>query len=598
MVRRLQIIVCHHYLREVREVLEAEGYDNVGVGSYRAGCTQSNATLTPEELEALRGFSRRPEDEDLIVLGFCCVSRTGDVLDALSPTAVHAVDSCFSLFANSKWVRQLQAEGAYLLTPGWLDQWRQRIDGWGFDQQHAQEFFRESISRIVLLETGVARPSGGEFKEFCEYLGLPGETHDVGLEVMRLHVEKAILEWRLNCHAADFRAASSRSDSLVAQQAMTFDLLAELTRTMGEDEAVEKVLEIFSMLTGAGCVDYVPVDGGGYGEIRSTRSVPVRYDEVSGCLRALRPGDAYAMLSGGFAVRVSFREADLGVLLVRELPISDRVGDYLNLALAIVNLCGLAISNARTETARRRAERELVEKVQELERSNADLTQFAHTVSHDLQGPLSTVSGFLGLLVRKYGDQLDEGAHKYIRHAVDGTTHMNRFILDLLEYSRAGTRAATLLPVDLREVVEQVRLSLHANIDEAGATVELSPALPSVLGHNGLLGQLFQNLIANAIKFRSELPSVVRIGAERVGDFWQISVEDNCIGFDMRDSERVFRIFQRVCNPREFEGTGIGLAVCQRVVERHGGKIWAESKPGKGSTFHFTLMPATALKQL
>ncbi len=597
MARRLRILVCHHYIKETRAVLKACGWGDVKVGGYPARCVTPCAMLSEEEREALKAFSHRPADEDLIIVGFCCVGRAGGVLDVLSPTEVYLLDSCFSLFVNSNWLRRLQGEGAYLLTPGWLDQWRRRIDEWGFDQQTAREFFRESASRFVLLDTGVSPRSGEEFVAFCDFLGLPGETHDVGLEIMEQQVQKAVLEWRLKCLEKETADASSRTDALVAQQAMAFDLLAELTRTMGEDEAVDKILEIFSMLTGAGCVDYVRGIGDRTRRIRTTRSAPVVWEEVAGCLQALRPEDGYAMFSGGFALRVSFRDDPLGVLLVRDLPLPERTTDYLNLGLSIVNLCGLAISNARTETARRRAEQELVTKARELERSNADLTQFAYVVSHDLQEPLRTVVGFLGLLKRKYGAGLDEGAHNYIQQAVDGTERMDRFIQDLLQYSRAGTRAVTLLPVDLNEVVEQVRLGLHAAIEEAGAALEVPEPLPSVLGHGGLLGQLLQNLLSNAIKFRGDASPVVRITAERNDEGWQLSICDNGIGFDPRDSERIFRIFQRLRTTREFKGTGIGLAVCRRIVERHGGKIWAESQPGVGTTFHFTLLPATALKQ-
>ncbi len=597
MSRSLRLLVCHHYLKEVRDVLQACGYDEVRVSCYPARCLQPSPALSEGERAALEAFRNRSRDEDLMLLGFCCIGQAAGVLDALRPTRVHALDSCFSLFINSKKVRRLQAEGAYILTPGWLDEWRGRIEDWGFDRQTAREFFRESVARFVLLDTGVSENSRSEFEEFVDFLGRPGETIDVGLEILEHHVRGVVLEWRLDCLRRESREAGGRTDARLAEQAMALDLLAELTRTMGEEEAADKVMDIFSMLTGAGRVDLVLGSEDTVALLRSTQREPVSPSDAAECLASIRPGEAYSIHPDGFSIRIRFRDLDLGVLAVRQLPLPDRCSDYVNLALSVINLCALAISNARTETARRRAEQELLSKAQELERSNADLSQFAYVVSHDLREPLRTVSGFLSILLRKHGAQLDEGAVGYVQQAVAGTQRMERFIRDLLQYSRAGSRAVTLVPVALGEVLASVLQSLQAAIQDSGAVVDVPNDMPLVLGHAGLLEQLFLNLISNAIKFRQDALPEIRITVLPCNGDWEISIADNGVGFDMSDSERIFRLFQRLHTTREYEGTGIGLAVCRRIVERHGGRIWAESEKGKGSTFRFTLMSGSALKR-
>jgi len=239
-------------------------------------------------------------------------------------------------------------------------------------------------------------------------------------------------------------------------------------------------------------------------------------------------------------------------------------------------------------TERKRFEEELEARAEELARSNAELEQFAYIASHDLQEPLRMVSSYTQLLARRYKGKLDEDADEFISYAVDGATRMQTLINDLLSYSRVGTRGKKLAPTDLRAVFEAACNNLRVAIEESGATV-VAGALPAVMGDDTQLVQLLQNLIGNSIKFRSVRPPEVRVEAGRRGREWVVSVRDNGVGFERQYADRIFVIFQRLHTRGEYAGTGIGLAVCKKIVERHGGRIWAESEPGEGSTFYFTL---------
>ncbi|WP_374571171.1 PAS domain S-box protein [Phenylobacterium sp.] len=227
----------------------------------------------------------------------------------------------------------------------------------------------------------------------------------------------------------------------------------------------------------------------------------------------------------------------------------------------------------------------------ELRRSNAELEQFAYIASHDLQEPLRMVASYTELLAARYSGKLDEKADKYIHYASDGARRMQQLITDLLAYSRVGSQGKPLAPVDSQAVVSGVAELFTARLEELGGEVEVEN-LPLVMADEGQLRQLFQNLIGNAIKFRGEAPPKVVVTARRERGRWAFSVKDNGIGLDMRHASRIFDMFQRLHERGKFEGSGIGLAIAKRIVERHGGRLWLDSEPGKGATFFFTLQAA------
>lgn len=242
-------------------------------------------------------------------------------------------------------------------------------------------------------------------------------------------------------------------------------------------------------------------------------------------------------------------------------------------------------------TDRKNAARELARYTQDLKRSNEELQQFAYVASHDLQEPLRMVTSYMQLLQQRYKDQLDPDAQEFISYAVDGATRMKSLIQDLLIYSRVETAAREFSTVDMADVVKTVQRHLRFTVEETGAKITFDE-MPKIRADEQQITQLFQNLISNAIKFRSDQPPHIYIGAKREGRFWQFCVQDNGIGIDQQYYQRIFVIFQRLHNRSKYPGTGIGLAICKKVVERHGGNIWVDSKPGEGTTFFFTLPAA------
>jgi PAS domain S-box-containing protein len=254
---------------------------------------------------------------------------------------------------------------------------------------------------------------------------------------------------------------------------------------------------------------------------------------------------------------------------------------------------GILVTAAiRNISARKKSEQELAVANQVLEESNLELKQFAYIASHDLQTPLRSITGFVQLLQQEYEGKLDEQAQDWILRTVRAVARMQTLIRDLLSYSRVEARSGPFTQIPFLDIVNDALILLESSIHDFGGQVACDK-LPIVMGDRSQLVQLMQNLIGNGLAYRSDKPPHIHISAKRSGKDWLFSVRDNGIGIDSKHYEQIFEIFKRLHNQKDQPGTGIGLAVCRRVVNRHGGKIWVESEPGHGSTFHFTIPEGT-----
>ena len=233
-------------------------------------------------------------------------------------------------------------------------------------------------------------------------------------------------------------------------------------------------------------------------------------------------------------------------------------------------------------------EDELQETLIKLKRSNSELEQFAYVASHDLQEPLRMISSFLQLLQMRYSGQLDSDADEFINFAVEGAKRMQNLIQDLLAYSRVTTKGNEFKDIKMEEALEQALVNLKMSIEENNANITHDP-LPIITADYSQMIQLLQNLIGNSIKYRSDKIPEIHISAQEKDNDWIFSVEDNGIGIDPQYSDQVFQIFKRLHTNEEYKGTGIGLAITKRIIERHSGRIWVESELGKGSKFYFTI---------
>ena len=307
--------------------------------------------------------------------------------------------------------------------------------------------------------------------------------------------------------------------------------------------------------------------------------------------RSIKIPEGHLAIFRHISMPIVHRGEAIGLIMV-----ANKESDYIEEDIKLLETIGQAIApilfgrleKSRHKKARRVAEEQKELTLEDLRRSNTELEQFAYVASHDLQEPLRMVSSYVHLLERRYKDKLDDDARDFIGFAVEGANRMKKLVEDLLIFSRVGTREKEPGPVDTTKAVKAAIANLGPAIEEAHARVEVD-TLPPVMGDETQLMQLFQNLIANGVKFRGEEAPKVHVSAKIEGSDCLFKVKDNGIGIDPKFQDRVFIIFQRLHGRAEYSGTGIGLAVSKKIVERHGGRIWFESEPGKGSTFYFTI---------
>jgi len=278
-------------------------------------------------------------------------------------------------------------------------------------------------------------------------------------------------------------------------------------------------------------------------------------------------------------LQVANKEKDY---IERDINLLKKISDF------IAPVLNARLQRDRMQKAQEHALKEIQSREEELKRSNKELEQFAYVASHDLQEPLRMVSSYTQLLEKRYKDQLDQDAKDFIGFAVNGANRMQRLINDLLSYSRVNTRSQPFAAVDSQSILGQAIANLQPHIEETGAVVT-NDDLPEIKGDESQLLRLFQNLIENALKFRGNESPRIHISAKKQKNTWLFSIKDNGMGIDPKYKDKIFVIFQRLHSKTEYSGTGIGLSICKRIVERHGGQIWVESTLNKGSTFYFTI---------
>jgi signal transduction histidine kinase len=591
MAKKLCILACDLFRQELTTAVESEGLDDVAVATFPARCGRPQI-----EWDSLAQAIRADEDCSCVqIIGGGCLAGLGDPPQQLEHCHLYKIGQCFCLFAGRSVIDGYLKEGAYLLTPGWLARWRDWLNEWGFDQQTAREYFAESTTRLLLLDTGVDAQSDQNLHEFADFIGRPFETVPVGLDYLHLLLAKMVLEWRLNNERAITATVVNDTRRQMADYAMALDLLSNLTQTMDEAEAFENILNLFSILYAPGELGYVPLQDG---KPDLALSCPLSSTDIAAITNRLAGlGEEYAWTESGngFLLRINYGSELLGVLMVDEIAFPEYKEHYLNLALAIAGVCGLAIHNTRI--------------FQQLSVRNEELDAFAHTVAHDLKNPVSQSIGYAELLEQDYKVMSDNERQAALHALVRNGFKISNILDELLLLAGVRKTDVPLAPLDMGNIVAEAQQRLKYVIEERQAEIVLPAAWPTALGYGPWVEEVWANYLSNGYKYGGT-PLRLELGADppftsppppyegkqtggterRYVRFW---VRDNGNGITPEDQARLFTPFTRLDQARA-KGHGLGLSIVRRIVEKLGGQVGVESDgvPGHGSVFSFTLPAA------
>ncbi len=607
MKNKLCILICDNFSKELAAVIKSDEFDDVTMSVFPARC--GRPPLSWDELgEIIRDCGNWVQCK---IMGSSCCAKLEDHPKEPGNCCIQNLDQCFYLFADPGVVDSHIRDGAYLITPGWLKNWQRHIDEWGFNQNMAREFFAESATRLLLLDTGTDAEARENLQKFGEVINRPFEVMPVGLGYFRLFLTKIVMEWRKGKHEKEASVLLENSQEQASEYAMAMDLLNRFTQTMTESEAVQQIFDIFTMLFAPENLFYLPMQDEGPGKLLHRGSLSgSEEDTIRNRLAGFNKEYDWTDSGKGFRLRINYQNKIAAILEVEQIALPEYRERYLNLALSIIGVCGLAIHNGRMYQKHKQAQVMLQQYARELELANDEVKQFAYIISHDLRAPLVNIKGFSAELRHALDEinsamesafhHLDEKQKESVNMALEedipealnfiesSVNRMDRFINALLKLSRLGRHELRPVQVDIRLIVEAVLKDIAHQLEERNAKVTMG-SLPLVIADQIAMEQIIGNLLNNAVKYwEPGRPLEIEIKSETSENETIIHVRDNGRGIAKDDLNKIFAPFRRA-GKENVPGEGMGLAYVQAMVRRHEGCITCESEQGKGTTFTFTI---------
>ncbi|MEO5348694.1 MAG: ATP-binding protein [Magnetococcus sp. YQC-3] len=565
------VFCCETFRPELAAAARMEDLEEVRVIAFPVRC--GRPPVSWQELEALL-----PEQcSGVAIVGRACLKGLETPPSHWPTTHILPQQDCFHLLADVTLVSEAIARGAYLITPGWLENWPQRLEIMGFSLDNAGEFFSDFARELLLLDTGTRADTQTRLQELAATVHLPVQRMSVGLGHARLFLLRLVAQWRLTEERKLFHRKTRMHAQEMADMNSSLDFLGRLALLREEKEAMAVMDEMFRMLF-APKVLYVSHKVAGV--LQEKKEIP---QPLHAEMAALTEEWSWTRSGEGFILRLGAANGLEHVLLIDGLSFPQFRERYLGLALNLAGICGLVLQNSHTLQRIREAEAALLD-------LNQELREFAYVASHDLQEPLRTITNYAAFLREDLGDALLDGAVlEDLRFITEAVGRMQTLIHDLLAYSRSGQLEVKNHPVALQEALHTAMDNLRASLEESHARITWTD-LPKVRGDFSALVRVLQNLLGNALKFRKpDSDPEIRLEAAQEGNHWLIRVTDNGIGMAENHLQQIFQPFKRLHSNKEYPGSGLGLSIVKKTVERHGGSVQVSSIPGQGSTFTLCL---------
>jgi len=569
------IVICEFLRSEVEKALELEGLKEIEL--------ISDLDLNQKRLLESDLGENKKSDKIILISKSCLKKKDFDLknIEDRTPQTFYNLDRCQELFIPKELVDHYLEKGYFLIASGALKRiFFEESDEAKLSQEEI-EIFKENYTKILLLDTGIEQNIENLLLNLAKKLGIPYKILPVGLDYLSTHLKHLIYNYKFEREKENSMNTLIHTTKKLADYEMVFDLIiSKLTKVNEENTVIDNIFTIFFRLFSPEKLFFLEIKNK---ELSSLISKPPNLELDPAILEDIlnfSDEKIQKYKDNSFILRISHLDEILGYLIVDDIEFPEYIDRYINMAYVIADICGLALINARTY-------QKLLSTLEDLKLSNKELESFAHIISHDLKQPLTNILGYSELLESIMEADAKPKILEILTRLIEISKYMNQMINDLLEYSRVGRKDTKREQIDVNQIVSQILSNSEQIIQNNNIKVTVQ-SLPWIYANEIEIIQIFQNLINNAIKFRSENKPVIVINATKMKEKWLFYVEDNGIGIPPESIDDIFKIFHRATDEEKYAGTGIGLSVCKKIVERLGGKIWAESELGKGTTIYFT----------